>query len=138
MWFDWIRDHKELLFWGGIASFVMFIGTLIVVPIIIVRMGEDYFMPDRQSGFANLHPVLRIIGLIVKNLVGLIFLLMGIVMIFVPGQGLLTILLGLAMLNLPGKRAAEQWLVAYPPVRQSINWIRAKANRPPLRIPERQ
>ena len=87
------------------------------------------------ENFADLHPVLRIIGLVLKNLCGLVFVLMGIVMIFVPGQGLLTILLGLAMLNFPGKRAAELALVRYPPVQKSINWIRKKSQRPPLRIP---
>ena len=137
MWFEWIRDHKEFVFWGGVASLVMFVGTLLVVPFIIVRMGEDYFLPDRQSRFADLHPALRVFGLILKNLLGVVLVLMGFLMIFVPGQGLLTILLGLAMLNLPGKRTAELCLVSYPPVRQSINWIRAKAHKPPLQIPAR-
>lgn len=136
MWFDWISDHRGLIVWGSIASLVMFFGTLVIVPVVIIRMGEDYFMPDRCTGFADVHPVLRIIGLILKNLLGLVFLVMGIVMIFVPGQGLLTILMGLGLLNLPGKRQAELRLVSYPPVRKSIDWIRAKANRPPLQIPE--
>jgi hypothetical protein len=100
-------------------------------------MGADYFMPERRRSFADLHPVLRIIGLVLKNLLGLLFLIMGIIMIFVPGQGLLTILLGLAMLNFPGKQAAELRLVRFPPVRKSIDWIRAKAEKPPLKIPER-
>ena len=138
IWTDWIQDHKGLVIWGTVASVVMFIGTLVLIPILISRMGEDYFMPDRPQTFADLHPVLRIVGLVLKNLLGLIFVAMGIVMIFVPGQGLLTILLGLAMLNFPGKRAAELALVRYPPVRKSINWIRKKNDRPPLRIPEKR
>ena len=120
-WFEWIRDHPEFVFWVGVSSAVKFVGTLIVVPLIITRMGEDYFMPERRRAFADLHPVLRLVGLILKNVLGIIFVLMGIVMIFVPGQGLLTILLGLAMLNFPGKRRAELKLVTYPPVRKSID-----------------
>ena len=66
-WADWLKSNEEFLLWAGIASAVMFVGTLIVVPIIITRMGEDYFMPERRQSFATLHPVLRIIGLVVKN-----------------------------------------------------------------------
>ena len=91
IWIDWIKDHKDLVLWGTVASIVMFFGTIILIPVLISRMGEDYFMPDRRQGFADLHPVLRLAGLILKNLLGLIFVTMGIVMIFVPGQGLLTI-----------------------------------------------
>ena len=135
-WIDWIREHDWLLFWGGVASLVMFVGTLAVIPVIITRMGEDYFMPDRRRTFADLHPVLRIVGLFLKNLLGLVLVLMGVIMIFIPGQGLLTILLGLGLLDFPGKRGAELRLIRYPPVRRSIDWIRKKASRPPLRIPE--
>lgn len=136
MWLDWIQQHKELVIWGTIASATTFVGTLIVIPWIITRMGEDYFLPDRPKSFATLHPALRLAGLILKNLLGVIFVLIGILMIFMPGQGLLTILMGLALLNFPGKRNAELALVRYPPVRKSINWIRQRAHKRPLRIPE--
>ena len=135
MWLDWIQEHKEFALWATAASVVMFIGTLIVTPIVITRMNEDYFMPHRRRSFADLHPVLRIIGLILKNLLGALLLLVGLLLIFMPGQGLLTILLGLALLDFPGKRAAELRLIRYPPVHKSIDWIRRKADRPPLRIP---
>ena len=57
-------------------------------------------------------------------------------MLFIPGQGLLTILMGLALLDFPGKRAAELRLIRYAPVNKSIDWIRRKSNKPPLRIPD--
>ncbi len=134
-WLDWIREHKELLFWSGVGSVVMFVGTLIVIPILITKMGEDYFMPDRKEGFAEVHPVLRIVGIIVKNLLGVVVLLMGVVMIFIPGQGLLTILLGVVLMDFPRKRKFELWLVKKEPVLKSINWMRRKAGKPPLQIP---
>jgi len=136
MWFDWFQDHKPFVMWVTIASAVMFVGTLVVIPIIITRMGEDYFMPHRRKSFATLHPALRLVGLVLKNLLGGIFFILGVLMIFMPGQGLLTILVGLALLDFPGKRAAELRLIRYPPVHKSIDWIRRKADRPTLRIPE--
>ena len=132
---DWIRSHEDLVLWAGISSIVMFFGTLIAIPIIITRMGHDYFMPQRSNSFASLHPAPRLLGLIAKNLLGVIFLIMGFIMIFIPGQGLLTILMGLAMLNFPGKRKTELRLAQYPPLRKSIDWIRLKANRPPFLFP---
>jgi hypothetical protein len=132
----WFHEYEDLFVWGGIASVVMFVGTLIVVPIIIARMGEDYFMPERPRSFADHHPIVRSIGIVLKNLAGVILVIMGLIMIFVPGQGFLTILMGLALLNFPGKEAAELKLVRYPPVRRSIQWIRQKAKKPPLNIPE--
>ena len=64
------------------------------------------------------------------------FVIFGILMIFMPGQGLLTILMGLALLNFPGKRSAELALARYPPVRKALDWIRQKANKPPFQIPD--
>ena len=63
--------------------------------------------------------------LIVKNLVGGLFVAAGIVMLFMPGQGILTILIGLSLLDLPGKRAFERRLVGSPAVFEAINVIRA-------------
>ncbi len=134
-WLDWIREHKELLFWSGVGSVVMFVGTLIVIPILITKMGEDYFMPDRKEAFADVHPVLRWVGIVLKNLLGAVVILMGVVMIFIPGQGLLTILLGIVLMDFPRKRKIELWLVKKEPVLKSINWMRGKAGKPPLQIP---
>lgn len=136
MWIDWLQEHKELVIWGTVASLTMFIGTLIVIPVIITRMGEDYFMPSRPESFAKLHPALRLVGLIFKNLLGMIFVIIGILMIFMPGQGLLTILMGLALLNFPGKRKVELAMVRYPPVRKATDWIRRRAHKSPFQIPD--
>jgi len=135
---EWISQNDQLLLWGSIASVVMFFGTLVVIPIIIASMDDDYFMPGTPKSFANHHPALRAIGLIAKNLLGVVFVLIGIVMIFVPGQGLLTILMGLCLINFPGKRTAQLRLLRYPPIHKSIAWIRNRADKPPLQIPEEE
>ncbi len=80
------------------------------------------------------HPLVRVTVLIVKNLVGGLFVAAGIVMLFMPGQGILTILIGLSLLDLPGKRDLERRLVGSPAVFEAINVIRARAGRPPLRL----
>ena len=67
-----------------------------------------------------------------RNALGAVLLAAGIAMLVLPGQGLLTILLGLMLVDFPGKRRAERALVARPNVFEALNWLRAKAGRPPL------
>ena len=74
----------------------------------------------------------------VKNLLGLLLVLAGLVMLVTPGQGLITLLVGLMIMNYPGKYKLERWLVMRPKVLPAVNWLRAKFNHPPLEIDERQ
>src|SRR5439155_1676482 len=70
------------------------------------------------------HPVLRGLGLSVKNLLGVLFVLAGIAMLVLPGQGLLTMLIGLSFLDFPGKRDQERKIISVPMVLQTINRLR--------------
>ncbi len=101
-------------------------------------MRADYFtQPRRSTGpFRARHPVWVGVLAVIKNLVGTVLVLMGLLMLITPGQGLLTLLIGMTMVNYPGKYQAERWLVNRRPVHRSINWIRARANVPPLELPD--
>ncbi len=127
----WVREHRQFTWWLGALSLVTFVATLVVIPLLIVRMPADYFIRDRHL-FRDRHPLVRFFFLGFKNLLGLFFLLAGIAMLFLPGQGLLTIFLAVTLLNFPGKRRLEQRLIAMPRVRQAINRLRRRAGRPPL------
>ena len=82
----------------------------------------------------NHHPVLRLLGHIVKNVVGAIFLFAGFLMLFLPGQGVLTMLIGLSLIEFPGKRRVEAKIVGQSTVLSTINAMRAKFGKPPLII----
>jgi hypothetical protein len=135
---DWIKANPALTAWLGAASVVMLVGSLIVTAVLIIRMSEDYFLPDRDPhhAFAEIHPVLRWSGLILKNLVGISLFITGTVMVFLPGQGLLVMFMGIMLMNFPGKQRLELNIVRRRPVYRTINWLRAKAGRPPLKLPE--
>lgn len=135
--FDSLSQHKEILVWLGIFSAITFVGSLLFIPVLCVRMGEDYFMPhrDHEETLAGRHPVIRWAGMILKNLIGVLLLLAGIAMLVLPGQGVLTIVIGIMMLNFPGKRKLEIKLVRLPGVLRAINYLRAKAKHPPLQVP---
>lgn len=115
-------------------SIITFIATLIVVPFLVVRMPSDYFShrERRKMIYSGQHPVIRGVLFIGKNLLGYIFIIVGIIMLVLPGQGILTIVIGITLLNFPGKYRLERWLVVRRPVLRSINWLRRRSKRTPL------
>lgn len=133
----WLSN--DLLFALGIVSVVLFIGTLIVIPIVLVRLPVDYFHSNpSRVWLQNWHPAIRITGYALKNALGIVFLLAGLAMLVLPGQGILTVLLGISMIDFPGKRRLERALLGRPAVLRSINKVREKFSKPPLREPDRE
>ena len=125
----------HVLIWFAVSSVFMFVGTLIAIPIILMRLPADYFYTRiPRPWMENHHPVLRVMGHIVKNLVGAVFLFAGLLMLFLPGQGVLTMLIGLSLVEFPGKRRLEAKIVGQSTVLSTINSMRAKFNKPPLII----
>jgi hypothetical protein len=134
---EWLREYKVLLGALSAASLFMFVGTLIAVPWLVVRLPADYFVHRRYYAdrWKPRHPLLRIVLLAIKNLCGVVLVAAGVAMLLLPGQGILTILIGLMFLDFPGKYALERRLARVPQVLGAMNWMRAKANRPPLEMP---
>ena len=71
--------------------------------------------------------------MLIKNIFGYSLIVGGIFMLVLPGQGLFTIFIGLMLSNYPGKYYIEKRFIAIPSVLQSINWLRSKSNKPPLK-----
>lgn len=138
--FDWLAEHKELLTWIGIGSAISFVASLVAVPILVARIPADYFAHRRPPalGWQRQHPLARFFLAGLKNGCGLVLIACGLAMLVLPGQGVLTIVLGLLLLDFPGKRALELWLVARPRIRRALDWIRARAGRPPLVVAPRR
>jgi hypothetical protein len=136
---EWFELHPWVVGLMTGLSLLTIVATFVIVPWAIVRIPSDYFAHNRpsQTLWERMPPGLRMAALIGKNLLGAILVLVGIVlaMPLVPGPGVLTILAGLALLDLPGKRRLERWIVAQPPVFNSLNKLRAKYGRPPLDRP---
>ncbi len=121
-----------------IFSVVAFVGTLIAIPAILIRLPADYFQyHTRRPWMANSHPILRTIGFVIKNSVGAIFVLAGFAMLFLPGQGVLTMILGISLLDFPGKLTLERKLISQPTVFQAINALREKCGHPPFHHPDK-
>jgi hypothetical protein len=127
-----------MLMWISIGSGIMLILTAIGIPFAIVRLPEDYLVNDGQAGWLDKQPAVVRWGLrIFKNLLGVVLVILGIVMLVLPGQGILSIVLGLSLVDFPGRHALQCKLIRRPKVIDSINWIRRKFQRPPLILPDR-
>lgn len=131
-----ISDERVLAILA-IVSVITFVGTMIIVPIVLIRLPSDYFVRHERapSIMRQHHPVIRLTLLICKNLLGCVLVVGGIAMLVMPGQGVLSILIGLSLVDFPGKYALERKLVCRKSVHNSINWIRRKADREPIVIP---
>ena len=126
---------SALLPWLFALSLVSFAGSLIAIPWILIRLPPDYF-DERypRTWLRDHHPILRFAGHLLKNAVGVIFILGGLAMLVLPGQGLLTIVIGVSLLDFPGKRVFERRLLSRPMVLQAINRLRQRFGRPPLAL----
>lgn len=136
---DWVRENDWLWWPLAVFSVLSIVTAVFAAPWAVSKMSADYFMPtrDRQRAFATLHPILRWSGIILKNLLGILFVILGVILLALPGQGLLTILAGLLLMNFPGKLALELWIIRMPMVLRAANWLRKKSGREPLQVPER-
>lgn len=133
---EWIESHETAIWWLAGGSLLMFLAAPILIPLLVARIPHDYFSqrrrqrkegPDRRS-------VVRWGVLIAKNLLGYVFIVVGILLLVLPGQGMLTILIGVTLVNFPGKYRLGRWIVSRRPVFRSVNWLRRRAGRPPLSL----
>lgn len=131
---SWLDANQALLGWLTFASVATFLISLVTLPWLVARIPADYFThPKRHATpLKQRHPLIRLLLLMGKNLLGAILLAGGLMMLFVPGQGLLTMAMGLLLLDYPGKYALERRLAGQHAVLAGLNWLRAKAGAPPL------
>ena len=112
-----------------------FVGSLIAIPWLLVRLPADYFDVRVPRPFlGGRHPVLRSIAIFFKNILGVVFLFAGIAMLVLPGQGVLTIVMGISLMDFPKKRLLEAKLIGQPLVFSNVNRLRARFGKPPLTI----
>jgi hypothetical protein len=129
-WLKWLRDPALLVAVSlGLASLGLV--SVLVLPFLLVRIPTDYFVavpaPTRRGSASWFERV-------IKNLLGGLMLVLGVIMLVLPGQGVLTIVAALVLLDFPGKRRLERRLLLRPRVLGVLNSLRARAGRPPLEL----
>jgi hypothetical protein len=123
--------------WAGVISVVLAVVSLALAAAIVVAWEPDRFKQTDHSGFwRHSHPLVRGMGLVGKNLMGIVLVLLGIIMALpgVPGQGILVMVIGLTLVDFPGKRRLELWFIRRPTLRKAINRLRARFHKPALEL----
>ena len=135
--FDWLSFFTPYLPWLALASFLSLILVVVLLPAIVLQLPENYFVREKRQpvGRKKGHPVLMGMVNLVKNLLGLLFILAGILMTVLPGQGLLTVLIGMMLVNFPGKYRLEQALIRQEMIARTLNGLRRKARKKPFALP---
>lgn len=133
-----VGEHPVWFGWLAGISAVMFLVSIVAIPFAVSRMRADYFVARRPSedSWWMQHRVIRYTLLVSKNLLGGILLVSGLAMLVLPGQGIITILVAITLLDFPGKRRFELRIVRMRRVHKAIDWLRARAKRPPLLLPD--
>ena len=131
-WLDWLREHEAALWLVAGVSFGSLVLVLLLMPRIVARLPADYFVAPPGA-----HPrsgVWQWVRFVLKNALGVVFVIAGLLMLVLPGQGVLTLLIGLLLVDFPGKRALALRLVRRPQVLQFLNRMREKRGQEPLQV----
>ena len=129
-----IINYKSYIFWLGAISFAIFVFSLLSIKWLVSLIPSDYFINKKTSKFKSKYPIVWLVSMIIKNLIGYFLIIGGILMLVLPGQGLFTIFIGLMMSNYPGKYFIERKFIAIPSVLKTINWLRKRSNQEPLKV----
>lgn len=125
---QWADDPS---LWGAVSvvSLVLLGASALALPWLLCRVPAGLLRATPQKPRSLPLAILR-------NLLGLVWLLLGLVMLVTPGQGLLTIMAALLVLDYPGKRRLLRHLLGRPRLLGGINRIRTRRGYPPLEAPD--
>ena len=132
-----LADWQEPLLWASGLSLLAAVATIFAMPWMVTRLPKDYFARAERTAWRepSVGPILALIFSTVKNVLGLLLVLLGLIMLVTPGQGILTLLIGLLLMNFPGKYRVERWLVLRPGVLRGLNWLRNRSGQQPFDKP---
>src|SRR5205814_3637307 len=101
---------------------------------LIVALPARYFVEQPNWLLQSQPPLVRWTGIIGKNLLGLVLIILGALLSIpgIPGQGLVTIVVGLALLDIPGRRQLVRRIMLSRGVLPGVNRLRSFFGRPPL------
>ena len=127
----WLTANEALLWWLFAVSIGSLVLTIVLLPVVVVRLDADYFVASRREVRAERTAMGWLLwGL--RNLAGCVFVLVGLALLLLPGQGLVMIFIGLVLCDLPKKRALELRLVRRPAILRWLNRLRARYGKAPF------
>ena len=133
----WSEGHRWVVWAVAAGSLGSLVLSAVLVTVILVQLPPDHYSRGRVAPLAAANGGLVSLlasgaVLVIRNVLGWVFVVAGIAMLVLPGQGLLSIIAGLVLIDFPGKHRLERRLLASHVVRDAMNWLRRRAGRPPF------
>lgn len=117
-WWGWIGLGSTVL------TVALVLASVVGLPRVLAGLPVDYL--HREP------PAVQGAQRVVRNLIGYLLVVLGVLMLVLPGQGLLTVLAGVLLADVPGKRRWILLVMRRPQVLGLVNAIRIRAGEPAL------
>jgi hypothetical protein len=115
-----------------LLSVITCVASLVGTSWAVRRLPVDYLLGDLERPH---RPRSSSLVRLLRNALGLVLLVLGALMLVLPGQGLLTILAAISLMDFRGKRRLERRLMSRPRVFALLNRFRLRAGEPRLLSP---
>ena len=126
----WLSQHTWLLGAVAAGSLVLLTISLLATPRIVAQLPVDYLLRSESPSLK--HPMLKMAITLLRTLTGAALIVMGLVMLVLPGPGIITLLIGLSMAQFPGKQRLIRLIASRESVFSSLNWMRRRYGKAPL------
>ncbi|MCS5592089.1 MAG: hypothetical protein NZ775_06180 [Gammaproteobacteria bacterium] len=128
---DTYNRYEEYVVLVVTVSALVFVVSLIFAPFLISKIPQDYFT-NPQFHKLEIKHFGHLVAVVIRSFFGFLLALLGLVMLFTPGQGILAIIVGLFLMEFPGKKRLERRIIENDAAFKGLNWMREKFKQPPL------
>ena len=132
MVFNWIIENYKLIQLIGFVSLALFLLSIFLLRYVILKLPEDYFLRLKSIPQNQAKSFKGVVSKALKNLFGILLVICGVILLFIPGQGLVTIVMGLCLSDLPFLKKWKEKFIFSNKIKIALNWLRSKKRVKPF------
>ena len=126
---EYTNTYKNFIFWISLVSLTIFIISILSIRWLVLLIPENYFKEKKNSILKEEYFFYWIAFKFIKNSLGYLLIIVGILMLVLPGQGILTIFIGMILSDYPGKYYIEKKIIQSSIILRTINSIRKRSGK---------
>ena len=131
---EYTNTYKNFIFWISLVSLTIFIISILSIRWLVLLIPENYFKEKKNSILKEKYFFYWVAFKFIKNSLGYLLIIGGILMLVLPGQGILTIFIGMILSDYPGKYNIEKKIIQSSIILRTINSIRKKSGKKSLKF----
>ena len=131
---EYTNTYKNFIFWISLVSLTIFIISILSIRWLVLLIPENYFKEKKSSVLKEKYFLYWIAFKFIKNSLGYLLIIGGILMLVLPGQGILTIFIGMILSDYPGKYNIEKKIIQSSIILRTIKSIRKKSGKKSLKF----